>query len=73
MPQRERACCHSLPLDWADYVQVSTTAKKADYSRPNRVVSLETQDVIISTGGVIIEDQAHVAVRRVARDETITH
>lgn len=39
-----------LPLDWADYAQVSAAAKKADYLCPNRVVSLETQDAIISMG-----------------------
>lgn len=60
----KRACCHSLPLDWADYAQVSAAAKKADYLCPNRVVSLETQDAIISMGRVIIGDQAHVTVRR---------
>lgn len=52
-----------LPLDWADYAQVSAAAKKADYLCPNRVVSLETQDAIISMGRVIIGDQAYVTVR----------
>lgn len=69
---RERAAI-PLPLDWADYAQVSAAAKKADYLCPNRVVSLETRDAIISMGRVIIGDQAHVTVRRMARDETITH
>ena len=59
---RERAAI-PLPLDWADYAQVSAAAKKADYLCPNRVVSLETQDAIISMGRVIIGDQAHVTVR----------
>lgn len=36
--------------------------KKADYLCPNRVVSLETGDAIISTGWVIIADQARVSV-----------
>lgn len=68
----ERAAIPLL-LDWADYAQVSAAAKKADYLCPNRVVSLETQDAIISMGRIIIEDQAHVTVRCMARDETITH
>lgn len=59
----KRACCHSLLLHWADYTQVSAAAKKADYLCPNRVVSLETQDAIISVGRVIIGDQAHVTVK----------
>lgn len=59
---RERAAI-PLPLDWADYAQVSAAAKKADYLCPNRVVSLETQDAIISMGRVIIGDQAYVTVR----------
>lgn len=71
--QPEKASCHSLPLDWADYAQVSAAAKKADYLCPNRVVSLETGDAIISMGRVIIEDEAHVTVRHVALDETISH
>ncbi len=62
-----------LPLDWADYTQVSAAAKKADYLCPNRVVSLETPDAIISEGRVIMGDQAHVTVSRVAQDETIIH
>lgn len=70
--ERERAAI-PFPLDWADYAQVSAAAKKADYLCPNRVVSLETQDAIISMGRVIIEDQAQVTVRRMAQDETITH
>lgn len=69
----ERARCHSLLLDWVDYAQVSTAAKKADYLCPNRVVSFETQDAIIFMGRVIIEDQAHVTVRRMAQEETVTH
>lgn len=69
---RERAAI-PLPLDWADYAQVSAAAKKADYLCPNRVVSLETQDAIISMGRVIIVDQDHVTVRCMARDETVTH
>lgn len=36
--------------------------KRADYLCPNRVVSLETGDAIISTGWVIIADQARVSV-----------
>lgn len=52
-----------LTLDWADYAQVSAAARKADYLCPNRVVSLETQDAIISMGRVIIGDQALVTVR----------
>lgn len=62
MAARERAAIPS-PLDWADYAQVSAAAKKADYLCPNRVVSLETQDAIISMGTVIIGDQAHITVR----------
>lgn len=50
-------------LDWTDYAQVSAAAKKADYLCPNRVVSLETQDAIISMERVIIGDQAHLTVR----------
>lgn len=59
---RERAAIPLL-LDWADYAQVSAAAKKADYLCPNRVVSLETQDAIISMGRVIIGDQANLTVR----------
>lgn len=59
----KRTFCHSLLLDWADYAQVSAAAKKSDYLCPNRVVSLETRDGIISTGRVIMEDQTHLTVR----------
>lgn len=56
-----------MPLDWADYAQVSAAARKADYLCPNRVVSLETGDAIVSTGRVIMEDQAHATVRDAMR------
>lgn len=67
--ERERRAAILFPsLDWADYTQVSAAArgekkKKADYLCPNRVVSLEAGDAIISTGWVIIADQARVSVR----------
>lgn len=59
---RERA---AIPSRLAGQIMLryQPQTKEADYLCPNRVVSLETQDAIISTGRVIIGDQAHVTVR----------
>lgn len=73
--RRERAraaCCHSLsvaPLGrlYSGISRSSEKKKKADYLCPNRVVSLETRDAIISTRWVIIADQAGVSVRDARR------
>lgn len=68
------ARCHSLSVARLGrlYSGISRSSerkkkKKADYLCPNRVVSLETGDAIISTGWVIIADQARVSVRDARR------
>lgn len=61
--QQTSAMPRSSLLDWVDYSQVSAAAGKADYLCPNRVVSLETWDAIISMRRVIKEDQTHLTVR----------
>lgn len=64
--ERRRAAIPFPSLDWADYTQVSAAARR----KKKRITCVQIElsvwkrgDAIISTGWVIIADQAHVSVR----------